>query len=115
MGIWRVIGSARLHNLAAKSILVFNSTPCGNELVGIHVSRMYQTDKRYPFYNGSDARPWFSCFGKYDYRTSDVARRRPDLGTGAIGCTRLEQQLVDCQAVGCCCLFVPSLQGILAL
>eukprot|EP00983_Pelagomonas_calceolata_P037643 1136440-Pelagomonas_calceolata.AAC.2 len=36
MGIWRVIGSARLHNLATKSILVFNSTPSGNKLVGIH-------------------------------------------------------------------------------
>eukprot|EP00983_Pelagomonas_calceolata_P007317 238682-Pelagomonas_calceolata.AAC.1 len=36
MGIWRVIGSAQLHNLAARSILVLNSTPSGNELVGIH-------------------------------------------------------------------------------
>eukprot|EP00983_Pelagomonas_calceolata_P047735 1140769-Pelagomonas_calceolata.AAC.10 len=27
MGIWRVIGSTRLHNLAARSILVFNSAP----------------------------------------------------------------------------------------
>eukprot|EP00983_Pelagomonas_calceolata_P064047 1147953-Pelagomonas_calceolata.AAC.2 len=36
MGIWRVIGSARLHNLAARSIPVFNSTPSGNKLVGIH-------------------------------------------------------------------------------
>eukprot|EP00983_Pelagomonas_calceolata_P115857 1160245-Pelagomonas_calceolata.AAC.2 len=36
MGIWRVIGSTRLHNLAARSILVFNSTPSGNKLVGIH-------------------------------------------------------------------------------
>eukprot|EP00983_Pelagomonas_calceolata_P016103 509229-Pelagomonas_calceolata.AAC.4 len=35
MGIWRVIGSAWLHNLAARSILAFNSTPSGNELVGI--------------------------------------------------------------------------------
>eukprot|EP00983_Pelagomonas_calceolata_P057857 1145246-Pelagomonas_calceolata.AAC.5 len=34
MGIWRVIGSARLHNLATRSILVFNSTPSGNKLVG---------------------------------------------------------------------------------
>eukprot|EP00983_Pelagomonas_calceolata_P087567 1156980-Pelagomonas_calceolata.AAC.13 len=36
MGIWRVIGSAQLHNLAARSTLVFNSTPSGNKLVGIH-------------------------------------------------------------------------------
>eukprot|EP00983_Pelagomonas_calceolata_P046297 1140095-Pelagomonas_calceolata.AAC.4 len=34
MGIWRVIGSTRLHNLAARSIFVFNSTPSGNKLVG---------------------------------------------------------------------------------
>eukprot|EP00983_Pelagomonas_calceolata_P014955 474993-Pelagomonas_calceolata.AAC.1 len=27
MGIWRVIGITQLHNLAARSILVFNSTP----------------------------------------------------------------------------------------
>eukprot|EP00983_Pelagomonas_calceolata_P038838 1136940-Pelagomonas_calceolata.AAC.1 len=36
MGIWRVTGSTRLHNLAARSNLVFNSTPSGNKLVGIH-------------------------------------------------------------------------------
>eukprot|EP00983_Pelagomonas_calceolata_P003987 129702-Pelagomonas_calceolata.AAC.1 len=36
MGIWRVIGSTRLHNQATRSILVFNSTPSGNKLVGIH-------------------------------------------------------------------------------
>eukprot|EP00983_Pelagomonas_calceolata_P069512 1150389-Pelagomonas_calceolata.AAC.1 len=35
MGIRRVTGSTRLHNLAVKSILVFNSTPSGNKLVGI--------------------------------------------------------------------------------
>eukprot|EP00983_Pelagomonas_calceolata_P016699 525774-Pelagomonas_calceolata.AAC.1 len=36
MGIWRVVGSTRLHNLAARSILVFNSSFGGNKLVGIH-------------------------------------------------------------------------------
>eukprot|EP00983_Pelagomonas_calceolata_P024795 780920-Pelagomonas_calceolata.AAC.1 len=36
MGIWRVVGSTRLQNLAARSILVFNSTPIGNKPVGIH-------------------------------------------------------------------------------
>eukprot|EP00983_Pelagomonas_calceolata_P026071 818821-Pelagomonas_calceolata.AAC.1 len=36
MGIWRVIGSTRLHNLAVRSILVFNSTPSGDKPVGIH-------------------------------------------------------------------------------
>eukprot|EP00983_Pelagomonas_calceolata_P009896 320251-Pelagomonas_calceolata.AAC.1 len=36
MGIWRVIGSTRLHDLAARSNLVFNSTPSGNKLVGMH-------------------------------------------------------------------------------
>eukprot|EP00983_Pelagomonas_calceolata_P058955 1145712-Pelagomonas_calceolata.AAC.7 len=35
MGIWRVSGGTRLHNLAARSIIVFNSTPNGNKLVGI--------------------------------------------------------------------------------
>eukprot|EP00983_Pelagomonas_calceolata_P017368 544807-Pelagomonas_calceolata.AAC.1 len=37
MGIRRVIGSTGLHNLAARSILVFNSTvtSSGNKLVGI--------------------------------------------------------------------------------
>eukprot|EP00983_Pelagomonas_calceolata_P055568 1144208-Pelagomonas_calceolata.AAC.9 len=35
MGIMRVIGS-RLHNLAARSFLVFDSTPSGNKLVSIH-------------------------------------------------------------------------------
>eukprot|EP00983_Pelagomonas_calceolata_P029124 913369-Pelagomonas_calceolata.AAC.1 len=29
MGIWRVTGSTRLHNLALTSFLVFNSTPSG--------------------------------------------------------------------------------------
>eukprot|EP00983_Pelagomonas_calceolata_P068801 1150093-Pelagomonas_calceolata.AAC.1 len=36
MGILRVTGSTWLHNLAVTSILVFNSTPSGNKLVGIH-------------------------------------------------------------------------------
>eukprot|EP00983_Pelagomonas_calceolata_P052297 1142788-Pelagomonas_calceolata.AAC.2 len=36
VGIWRVTGSAWLHNLAAKSIRVFSSTPSGNKLVGVH-------------------------------------------------------------------------------
>eukprot|EP00983_Pelagomonas_calceolata_P062258 1147207-Pelagomonas_calceolata.AAC.1 len=36
MGIWRVIGSNRLHDLAARSILVFKSMPSGNKLVDIH-------------------------------------------------------------------------------
>eukprot|EP00983_Pelagomonas_calceolata_P005945 198007-Pelagomonas_calceolata.AAC.1 len=36
MGIWRVIGSTRLHNLAARSVFVFNSTPSDNKLVGTH-------------------------------------------------------------------------------
>eukprot|EP00983_Pelagomonas_calceolata_P012933 412984-Pelagomonas_calceolata.AAC.1 len=38
MGIWRVIGSTRLHNLrlAARSIIVSNSTPSGSKLVGIY-------------------------------------------------------------------------------
>eukprot|EP00983_Pelagomonas_calceolata_P095741 1158047-Pelagomonas_calceolata.AAC.2 len=36
MGIWRVIGSTRLLSLAVRSILVFNSTPSGNKLVGVH-------------------------------------------------------------------------------
>eukprot|EP00983_Pelagomonas_calceolata_P130511 1161690-Pelagomonas_calceolata.AAC.5 len=38
MGIWEVIGSTRLHGLAARSILVSNSKPSGNKLVGIHNS-----------------------------------------------------------------------------
>eukprot|EP00983_Pelagomonas_calceolata_P070671 1150872-Pelagomonas_calceolata.AAC.3 len=36
MGIWRVIRSTQLHNLAARSVLVFNSTPAapsGNKLL----------------------------------------------------------------------------------
>eukprot|EP00983_Pelagomonas_calceolata_P008015 261283-Pelagomonas_calceolata.AAC.1 len=36
MGIRRVTGSTRLRNLAARSNLVFNNTPCGDKLVGIH-------------------------------------------------------------------------------
>eukprot|EP00983_Pelagomonas_calceolata_P071488 1151265-Pelagomonas_calceolata.AAC.1 len=36
MGIRRVIGSTRLHNLAVTSFIVFNSTPSDNKLVGIH-------------------------------------------------------------------------------
>eukprot|EP00983_Pelagomonas_calceolata_P078653 1154329-Pelagomonas_calceolata.AAC.1 len=36
MVIRRVIGSTRLHNLAARNNLVFNCTPSGNKLVGIH-------------------------------------------------------------------------------
>eukprot|EP00983_Pelagomonas_calceolata_P005187 169368-Pelagomonas_calceolata.AAC.1 len=36
MGIWRVIGSIQLHNLAVTSIFVFDSMPIGNKLVGIH-------------------------------------------------------------------------------
>eukprot|EP00983_Pelagomonas_calceolata_P072963 1151955-Pelagomonas_calceolata.AAC.1 len=36
MGIWRVTGSTRLHNLAVTNIFVFNSMPSGNKLVGIH-------------------------------------------------------------------------------
>eukprot|EP00983_Pelagomonas_calceolata_P026939 846244-Pelagomonas_calceolata.AAC.2 len=35
MGIWRVTGSTRLHNLAVRSMIVLNSTPSGNKLVGI--------------------------------------------------------------------------------
>eukprot|EP00983_Pelagomonas_calceolata_P117926 1160455-Pelagomonas_calceolata.AAC.4 len=35
MGIWRVSGSTRLHNLAARSILVLSSTPSGTKLVGV--------------------------------------------------------------------------------
>eukprot|EP00983_Pelagomonas_calceolata_P067202 1149401-Pelagomonas_calceolata.AAC.4 len=36
MGIWRVTGSTRLQNLAVRGVCVFNSTPSGNKLVGIH-------------------------------------------------------------------------------
>eukprot|EP00983_Pelagomonas_calceolata_P055346 1144113-Pelagomonas_calceolata.AAC.11 len=36
MEIWRVRGSTQLHNLAVRSMIVFNSTPSGNKLVGIH-------------------------------------------------------------------------------
>eukprot|EP00983_Pelagomonas_calceolata_P059501 1145946-Pelagomonas_calceolata.AAC.1 len=35
MGIWRVIGSTRFQDLAVRSITVFNSAPCGDNLVGI--------------------------------------------------------------------------------
>eukprot|EP00983_Pelagomonas_calceolata_P083741 1156224-Pelagomonas_calceolata.AAC.2 len=35
MGIWRVPRSTQLQNLAVRSIIVFNSTPSGNKLVGI--------------------------------------------------------------------------------
>eukprot|EP00983_Pelagomonas_calceolata_P028570 894534-Pelagomonas_calceolata.AAC.1 len=35
LGIWRVAGSTRLQNLAVRSITVFNTTSCGNKLVGI--------------------------------------------------------------------------------
>eukprot|EP00983_Pelagomonas_calceolata_P028237 884144-Pelagomonas_calceolata.AAC.2 len=34
MGIWRVTGSTRLHNLTVGSVFVFNSTSSGNKLVG---------------------------------------------------------------------------------
>eukprot|EP00983_Pelagomonas_calceolata_P018613 583667-Pelagomonas_calceolata.AAC.1 len=40
MGIWRVARSTRLrgvHNLAVRSICVFNSTPSGNKLAGIQI------------------------------------------------------------------------------
>eukprot|EP00983_Pelagomonas_calceolata_P089078 1157272-Pelagomonas_calceolata.AAC.6 len=38
MGIWRVIGSTRLHNQAARIVFDFNSTSTrgGNKLVGVH-------------------------------------------------------------------------------
>eukprot|EP00983_Pelagomonas_calceolata_P010954 354618-Pelagomonas_calceolata.AAC.3 len=38
VGMWRVIESTRLQNLAVRSIIVFSSTPSGNKLqvVGIH-------------------------------------------------------------------------------
>eukprot|EP00983_Pelagomonas_calceolata_P076135 1153289-Pelagomonas_calceolata.AAC.2 len=36
MGIWRVAGNTRLQSLAVGSISVFNSSPSGNKLVGIH-------------------------------------------------------------------------------
>eukprot|EP00983_Pelagomonas_calceolata_P060842 1146549-Pelagomonas_calceolata.AAC.2 len=36
MGIWRVTGSTRLQDLAARSIITFNSMPSGNKRVGIH-------------------------------------------------------------------------------
>eukprot|EP00983_Pelagomonas_calceolata_P097974 1158302-Pelagomonas_calceolata.AAC.9 len=39
MWIWRVPGNTRLHNLAVTRIFVFNRTPSGNKLFGIH-SRM---------------------------------------------------------------------------
>eukprot|EP00983_Pelagomonas_calceolata_P017205 538979-Pelagomonas_calceolata.AAC.1 len=35
MGIWRVIGSIRFKNLAARRICVFNSAPSGNKLVSV--------------------------------------------------------------------------------
>eukprot|EP00983_Pelagomonas_calceolata_P080171 1155034-Pelagomonas_calceolata.AAC.2 len=36
MGIRRVTESNRLQNLAVRNIIVSNSTPSGNKLVGIH-------------------------------------------------------------------------------
>eukprot|EP00983_Pelagomonas_calceolata_P118921 1160550-Pelagomonas_calceolata.AAC.2 len=36
MGLWRVIGSTRLHNMPVRSIIAFNSTPSGNKLADIH-------------------------------------------------------------------------------
>eukprot|EP00983_Pelagomonas_calceolata_P084082 1156293-Pelagomonas_calceolata.AAC.1 len=36
MGIWKVSRSTRLQNLAARSMIVFNNTPSGNKLVGVH-------------------------------------------------------------------------------
>eukprot|EP00983_Pelagomonas_calceolata_P056710 1144727-Pelagomonas_calceolata.AAC.3 len=39
MGTWKVCGSTRLQNLAVRSMFIFNSTPSGNMLVGVH-SRM---------------------------------------------------------------------------
>eukprot|EP00983_Pelagomonas_calceolata_P127668 1161429-Pelagomonas_calceolata.AAC.7 len=36
MGIWRVARSSWLQNLTVRNIFVFNSTPNGNKLVGIH-------------------------------------------------------------------------------
>eukprot|EP00983_Pelagomonas_calceolata_P018514 580717-Pelagomonas_calceolata.AAC.1 len=35
MAIWRFTGSTRLHNLAVRSMIVFNSTPSGDKL-GVH-------------------------------------------------------------------------------
>eukprot|EP00983_Pelagomonas_calceolata_P072793 1151877-Pelagomonas_calceolata.AAC.1 len=35
MGIWRVTGSTRLHNLAVRTITVFHSTSNGNKLVSV--------------------------------------------------------------------------------
>eukprot|EP00983_Pelagomonas_calceolata_P075559 1153067-Pelagomonas_calceolata.AAC.4 len=34
MGIWKVSGTTRLKNLAVRSVIVFNSAPSGNKLVG---------------------------------------------------------------------------------
>eukprot|EP00983_Pelagomonas_calceolata_P038182 1136701-Pelagomonas_calceolata.AAC.1 len=36
MGIWRVSGSTWPQHLAVRSMIVFDSTPSGNKLVGIH-------------------------------------------------------------------------------
>eukprot|EP00983_Pelagomonas_calceolata_P004543 147655-Pelagomonas_calceolata.AAC.3 len=36
MGIWRIGGSTRLKNLAVRSMIVINSTPSGDKLVGVH-------------------------------------------------------------------------------
>eukprot|EP00983_Pelagomonas_calceolata_P029245 916859-Pelagomonas_calceolata.AAC.1 len=35
MGVWRVIGSNRLQNLAVRKVTVFNSSLSGNKLVSI--------------------------------------------------------------------------------
>eukprot|EP00983_Pelagomonas_calceolata_P127086 1161366-Pelagomonas_calceolata.AAC.1 len=36
MGIWTVGGSTLLRKLAVRRMIVFSSTPSGNELVGLH-------------------------------------------------------------------------------
>eukprot|EP00983_Pelagomonas_calceolata_P047319 1140579-Pelagomonas_calceolata.AAC.3 len=36
MRIWRVSGSTQLQNLAMRRMIVFNSMPSGNKLVGVH-------------------------------------------------------------------------------
>eukprot|EP00983_Pelagomonas_calceolata_P061972 1147076-Pelagomonas_calceolata.AAC.1 len=60
MGIWRVIGSTRLDNLAARSILVFNSTPRDKEpekLSHCYHLRQWTVVQGLKFPKG-DCRPW---------------------------------------------------------
>eukprot|EP00983_Pelagomonas_calceolata_P020310 641034-Pelagomonas_calceolata.AAC.1 len=108
MGIWRVCGSTRFQNLAVRSMIVLNSMPSGNKLVGVHnrvgmklaskfIGALMVKSKLFELIKG--------VFNK----TGPANTQKDSMKSHSFSATRLQRSVCcRCAASNCCPGFVSS-------